>query len=415
MNSVKSCLSVIAGMAVAVSAFGEILDRPSGIKIGDRMTLRPYVSTSITYDSNVQATGSGNHSEEGDFQWTIAPGFGLSYNAENWSLLLTGYYNYRQYFKSCYQHYNNHNYGEDLRWNWAKSTGHGQGWSLILGESFRQQTMAEDMVLGDGTHYQGDTRQLQLSGTLQRQFNEHLHGDLNAEYYWLDYMNDTNARYSYYGWDRWTIGIEGGYAPSPWTDFLLAASYMGYQQDNLEGTQWDGNSQGWSLQGGIGSYMTERISYRALAGWSCFDYGDGGSTQNGFVYTISGNWKIGETWNTMLLGTSYYQPSERQYSSSTRVDALSWGLAKLLVRGKLRATLDLRYRHELHEMINNSAYDYNLDIFTGRIGLDYSLNRFISVFTYAEYQRSFNDEADSRNGAYDYDRWRLTAGLRFSY
>ena len=414
MKTNKFLLVASVVSAVCMSATAEVLSRPSGIKIGERMTLRPYVSVSLTYDSNVEAQ-SGNSASNADCQWTIAPGLGLTYNAENWSLLFSGYYNYRQYFKNCYQNYNNHNYGEDLRWNWSTSTGRDKGWSLIIGEAFRQQTMADDMVLDGGDYYQGDSRQLQLSGALQRRFNEHWHGDLNAGYYWLDYMNDTQKRYSYYGWDRWSVGAEGGFAPSPWTDILLAVNYMGYQQDNLEGTRYDGNSQGWSVQGGLGSYMTERISYRVLAGWSRFEYGDDGSTQNGFVYTITGNWKIGETWNTMLMATSYYQPSERQYASQTRVDSVSWGLAKVMVRGKLRATLDLRYRHELHETINASNYDYNLDIVTGRLGFDYSLNRILAFFLYGEYQRSFNDEADRRNGAYDYDRFRVTAGVRFSY
>ena len=397
------------------AAFGEILERASGFRVGERLTLRPYVSVSMTYDSNVEATSGKNSSSGGDCLWTIAPGLGIAYNAENWSLLLSGYYNYRQYFKRCFQNYNNHNYGEDLRWNWSNSTGREKGWSLILGESFRQQTMADDMILDGGDNYQGDSRQLQLSLALQRRFSEHWHGELMGDYYWLDYMNDASKRTAYYGWDRWAVGAEAGFAPSPWTDILLTGSYMGYQQDNLEGTQYDGSSQGWSVQGGMGSYMTERISYRLLAGWSIFEYGDDGSTANGFVYTASGNWKIGETWNTMLLASSYYQPSERQYASQARVDAVSWGLAKSLIRGKLRASLDLRYRHELHEMINASAYDYNLDIITGRLGLDYTINRFIALFGYIEYQRSFNDEADSRNGAYDYDRWRATVGVRFAY
>ena len=409
--NVVSAVCLLGGFA----AFGEVLDRQSGIRIGDRMTLRPYVSMSLTYDSNVEGQSSSRSESEGDCLWTIAPGLGLSYNAENWSLLLSGYYNYRQYFKSCFKNYNTHNYGEDLRWNWSNSTGRDKGWTLIIGESFKQQTMADDMVQDDGGYYQGDSRQLQAAIALQRRFNEHWHGDLNADYYWLDYMNDTDKRTAYYGWDRWTVGAEAGFAPSPWTDFLIAGNYMGYQQDNLERTAYDGSSQGYSLQGGLGSYITERISYRALAGWSRFEYGDDGSTADGFVYTVSGNWKIGETWNTMLLATSYYQPSERQYASQARVDAVSWGLAKMLIRGKLRAALDLRYRHELHEMINDSAYDYNLDIITGRIGLDYMINRFVALFGSVEYQRSFNDEADSRNGAYDYDRWRATIGVRFSY
>ena len=144
---------------------------------------------------------------------------------------------------------------------------------------------------------------------------------------------------------------------------------------------------------------------------------DGASTANGFVYTASGNWKIGETWNTMLLATSYYQPSERQYASKSRVDALSWGIAKVMVRGKLRATLDIRYRRETNEYTIDTGndYDYTLDILTGRVGLSYSFNRFLSAFTNVEYQKSLNDHDDERNGAYDYDRFRATIGFALSY
>ena len=117
----------------------------------------------------------------------------------------------------------------------------------------------------------------------------------------------------------------------------------------------------------------------------------------------------------MLLGSSYYQPSERQYASSARIDAISWGLAKVMVRGKLRATLDLRYRREHHEYVMSGAEDYTLDIWTGRLGLDYSLCRMLSVYAYGEYQKSMNDSSRSHNNVYDYDRWRLTAGVKLSY
>ena len=43
-------LSLVAVMAAVASA--DVLDRPTGIKIGQRMTLRPYVSMSVSYDSS---------------------------------------------------------------------------------------------------------------------------------------------------------------------------------------------------------------------------------------------------------------------------------------------------------------------------------------------------------------------------
>lgn len=414
------------GAFLCLSAGAEVLDRPGGFKIGERLTLRPYVSLSFTYDSNVRAQSGSSVQSGGDCMWTIAPTLSLTYNAESWSLLLSGYYNYHQYLKSENQEYNSHNYGQDLRWNWSNSTGGEKGWSLIIGESFRQVSMAEDMVLADGSNYSSDSRQFQFAAALQRRFTDKLHADVNASYYWLDYMND-NSSSTYYGWDRWTVGLEGGYAFSRWTDLIVSGSYQGYKQDNAEapkaGSGYEGynigdTSAGYTVQAGLGSYLTERISYRALAGWSRFEYGDSASAANGFVYTLSGNWKIGETWNTMLLATSYYQPSERQYASQSRVDSVSWGIAKVMVRGKLRATFDVRYRRETNEYTIDSAggdNDYVLDIWTGRLGLSYSFNRFLSAFGNIEYQRSFNDHGDDRYGAYDYDRWRATIGLALSY
>ena len=415
MSKTSLVFAVALALVQASVAEIEILDRPSGIKIGERLTLRPYVTTAITYDSNVDANrGRATDTDKDDFLWTISPSLWLHYNGETWSTILSGFYNYRQYFKRCHRNYNRHEYGQNLRVNWSNSLGTEKGWSLILGESFQQITMANDMIL-DGGYYDSDARQFQIAGALQRRFNEHWHADVNAGYYWLDYQNDVKSRAAFYGWDRWQVGAEAGFAPSKWTDILISGSYQGYTQDNVSGSGISGDSLGYSVQAGLGSYMTERISYRALAGWSRFEYGDNASSADGFVYTLSGNWKIGETWNTMLLGSSYYQPSERQYASSARIDAISWGLAKVMVRGKLRATLDLRYRREHHEYVMSGAEDYTLDIWTGRLGLDYSLCRMLSVYAYGEYQKSMNDSSRSHNDVYDYDRWRLTAGVKLSY
>ena len=415
-------------LALVSMARGEVLDRPSGIKIGERLTFRPYASMSFTYDSNPRSRSGSTafKGKYGDCLWMIAPAFSLSYNAEYWSLLLDGYYNYRRYFKKENERYNSHNYGENLRWNWTDSVGREKGWSLIIGQSYKQVTMSEDMVMADGSHYSSDTRQLQFSAAIQRRFNEKVHADLNGSYYWLDYMNDTRSSVAYYGWDRWTVGAEIGYAASKWADIIIAGSYQGYTQDNAQAPSYDyvgrnrnisDTSTGYSLQAGFGSLLTDRISYRFLVGWSRFEYGDAGSSDDGFIYTLTGNWKIGETWNTMLLASSYYQPSERQYATKNRVDAISWGLAKVLVRGKLRATFDIRYRRENHEYVldSTSSNDYVLDIVTGRLGLNYTLNRFFSFFAHVEYQKSMNDHASQRNGAYDYDRLRAAVGAALSY
>ena len=403
----------------AVAATAEVMDRPVGFKIGQRMTLRPYVSLAATYDSNVGARSAG---AEGDMMWTVNPGFGLNYTHENWALDLNAYYSYHAYTKREYvNRYNQHTYGETLRWNWSNSSGTEKGWSLMLSESYRRITMADDISLGEGRSYNGDRSQFDINGAAQRRFNENWHSSLNAGYYYLDYDNDTDDRDvgALYGWQRWTVGADAGYAPSPWTDFIAAIGYTGYNQDNT-GSSWSSkrvnrHSTAYTAQVGIGSFATERISYRALAGWSRFEYGNS-STDNGFVYTVSANWKISDTLHTMLLASSYYQPSEREQDSRSRVDSLSWGLAKSMVRGKLNATLDLTYRHETNDRVSGAnGIDYEIDAVSGRLGLNYILNRFLSLYAYGEYIRSWNSEKRANSGYGDYDRWRVTGGVRLTY
>ena len=405
----------LASLAVA-TASAEILDRPTGFRIGERMTLRPYVSASATWDSN---PGGRHTGASGDMMWTVSPAFNLDYHDDNWSLVLNGHYSYHAYTKSKnVTRHNQHNYGENLRWNWANSKGAEKGWSLMLAESYQRITMADDMSLGDGRSYNADRSQFDVNGAVQRRFNENWHSELRGGYYNLDYENDTDHEDvgALYGWQRWLVGAQAGFAPSRWTDILVAGTYHGYNQDNAGRDGVGRRSYGYTLQGGLGSYATERISYRALAGWSRFNYGGGSSTANGFVYTVSGNWRISDTLNTMLLATSYYQPSEREMSSRSRVDALSWGLAKSLVRGKLRAKLDLTYRHETHEHVaRSSGVDYDIDVTTARFGLDYTLNRFFALFAYGEYLRSWNSESHKNSGYCDYDRWRVTFGGRLTY
>ena len=62
-------LATAVSLAAVAVAYGDILDmdRENGIKVGQRMTLKPYVSFSYTYDSNVD---SGRHSKAGS-QWSV--------------------------------------------------------------------------------------------------------------------------------------------------------------------------------------------------------------------------------------------------------------------------------------------------------------------------------------------------------
>lgn len=421
MKKIICRTSLFIGAAFLASfAEGDMMDRPRGFKIGERMTLKPYVTLGFTYDSNHDQ----QHKDKATTSWVVNPALDLEYKADNWNLDLNVFYGYRAYSERARER-NSHSYGESLRWVWSSAPRYEKGWTLMLAERFQRISEDDDLQTNNGRGLWRTRQTANINGAVQRRFNDKLHADLNASYYYLDYENEDGEYEPLYGWQRWTVGAEIGYAASQWTDIILAGGYQRYYQDNnrdysgasdFYGTngRYSHESQGWTVQGGLGSWATDRISYRVLAGWSAFEYGGGESTANGFTYTVSANWKITDTWNTMLLANSHYQPSERDYGSANRVDMVSWGLGKSLIRGKLRATLDLAYRKESRVYTDRSSYDYDEDIFSGRFGLHYTFNRYISIYGNIEYQGCwFNGDTGSSNR--DYDRFRGNVGVRLTY
>ena len=421
---------LVAVLAVVSAAHAEVMDRPSGIKIGQRMTVRPYVSLSYTFDSNVN---SSERSHSGS-SWVISPGMTAEYKADNWNIEAGAYYQYHAYAKNS-NNLNQNSYGQNLAYNWANSSSGEKGWSLTLRESFQQISQDDDMSNDRGRGMGRDRQQLQLAGAVQRRITERWHGDLETTYYYLDYDNSNKKYAPMYGWRRWTAGGQIGYAASRWTDFILAANYQGYTQDNdserlsTSGGSWEdtsagardsvtkykSSSKGMTVQAGIGTHATERISYRLTGGWSRFDYAGGTKKLNGFTYQASSSWQMSDRWTMMCLATSYYHPSEQEFGSAVRSDSLSWGVGHAMVRGKLNSTFDINYRHEKREYTHYYASEYDQDILTARLGLNYTVNRFVVLFTSLEYQIDWIGGNSYGKSSYDYDRWRWTLGMRFTY
>ena len=412
---------------VCASASAEYMDRPAGIKIGQRMTLKPFVALSTTYDSNAEGRNEGRE----NIFWTVAPGFGLDYDAENWQLSANLQYQYNAYArKRSYGAQDYHGINENVSYKWSNAKPGERGWALMLAQTYNK-TM-EDMSSESGLEFGTDRQAFNVAGAVQRRFGTGIHADVNAGYYWLEYNNKGNTgRQSLYGWDRVTAGAEIGWAPSKWLDFLFAGSYQYYNQDNTTSYYYtsplntpSSESDGMTFQAGLGSYATDRITYRVLAGWSQFNYGNhsGGGSANGFVYSINSKWDISETWRMMLLATSYYQPTERDYGSSQRVDSIGWGVAHSMVRNKLTGTLDISYRHEMPEYTWRSSYgavatsDYSIDSVVYRFGLNYILNRYLSIYSSVSYRKSVGRGASTqRANYYSYERFTGSLGLRFTY
>ncbi|HBO99097.1 MAG TPA: hypothetical protein DD637_04600 [Verrucomicrobia bacterium] len=402
-------------LAGALAAQAGDLERSRGIKVGQKLTLNPYVSLSYTYDSNPDSY----RKADAGSNWEVQPGLNFIYADDNWSLVGGAWYSYHAYNKYPDQQ-NSSSYGERLNFKWADSLPNEQGWSLLISESFQQVAEDDDMTYSGGRGLGRDRKQLTFDGTLERRITERFHAAPTVGYYLLDYENDTRKYGNLYGWKRLTVGGEAGYMLSRWTDFIVNANYMWYDQDNsgyIYGNRVKSDSSGYSLMAGVSTRATERISYRILAGWSRFDYGDAQEI-NGWTYELSAKWDISQTWSMMALGSSYYQPSESEAGSAVKVYNLSWGLAKSLVRNSLRATLDVAYRKErrVYSYINDAMGNYDEDILSGRFGLVYTLNRYMDVYGRLEYQMYDTSRGGyAGDSTYDFNRFRGTIGLRLTY
>lgn len=405
--------SMIFASGVAL-ADADLLERSAGFKIGERLTLRPYLNLSCSFESNPDCRKDA--SGESDVYWSINPGANIDFAGEQWKVNGSVYYRYNAFSGDRRSQHSNSCYGEQLGVSWFSMADDGSSWSLLLSEQYQVANQSDSFASTDGRGLWRDRKQFTFSGAFQRRFNERLHASINGSFYWMDYDNDPAQFMALYGWDRWTAGGQIGYTLSKWTDFFISGNYQHYNQTNVAKSDHgslSGQSQGWTLHAGLGSYLTDRITYRVSGGVSSFEYG-GEHTSTTFTYQGSLNWKIGETWSTSLLFSSYYQPSEREYAAAIRCDNVSWGLTKSLVRGKLSATFDAAYRRETNTYSSPTVADWDLNLITARLGLNYSINRFIAIFARGEFQTEIND-GDASSKHYDYERWRATLGLRLAY
>ena len=210
------------------------------------------------------------------------------------------------------------------------------------------------------------------------------------------------------------MGGQIGYAASKWTDMLVSAGYSLYDQDidNAPNRRrYNSESHAYSVQAGIGTRATEHISYRALMGASWFEYADAGSTDCGWTYTLTANWRIHRQVQMSLLGSSYYEPSDQYVGQANKVYTLSGGLSYLTLGDRLKLSLNLSWRYDETCYAESDFFDYDRTHISARLAGDYLLNRWTSVFAHVIWE----DEDSSNNSYYDYYRVRGILGVRLHY
>jgi hypothetical protein len=354
------------------------------------------------------------HKGSSDSIFCVQPGADFEWKGERWALVGSLWYR-----RNAYCEYSNemgeNSYGESLAYKWTTSKQDERGWSLILAEKYRYTDQSDALGSGDGRGIWRDREALDASAVLQRRFTERLHAEVMAQYNWLDYKNDTGKYAPLYGWSEFSVGAQAGYAASKWTDILVAGGYSHYTQKNGHGYRnYSNDSHVWSVQGGIATRATEKISYRALLGASWLEYDGHSNADKGWTYSLSANWRLTRQLQWSALGSSYYQPSERTRGQAVKVYALSTGLSYLTLGDKMTLSGNIAFRHE--DVVYSDRYlgagnNYDEDMISARVGANYTLNRWMSIFADLAWEEEWCD----KHSDYDYHRFRGTLGVRFHY
>ena len=411
MNKYLTGLTVATFSVIPALIAGEsVADKPQGFRFfNQHLTIKPYVSLSYTYDSNVDTT---RHAES-DSIFCIQPGADFEWKGERWALVGSLWYRRNAYCEYANEMGEN-SWGESLAYKWTTSKQNERGWSLVLAEKYRYTDQSDALGSGDGRGIWRDREALDISGAIQRRFTERLHAEVMAQYNWLDYKNDTGKYAPLYGWSEWAVGAQAGYAVSKWTDILVAGGYSHYLQKGGHGYHnYDNESEVWTIQAGLGTHATEKITYRLLMGMSWLEYGGRSNADAGWTYSLDANWRITRQLQLSALGKSYYQPSERTRGQAIKVYSLSGGLSYLTLGDKMTLSANVAWRYE--DTCYNDRYlangnDFDETILSFRLGADYIINRWMSVFAAFTWEEEW-----CQKGAYDYDRFRGTIGMRFHY
>ena len=411
MNKYLTGLTVATFSVIPALFAGEsVADKPQGFRFfNQHLTIKPYVALSYTYDSNVDTT---RHAES-DSIFCIQPGADFEWKGERWALVGSLWYRRNAYCEYANEMGEN-SWGESLAYKWTTSKQNERGWSLVLAEKYRYTDQSDALGSGDGRGVWRDREALDASGVIQRRFTERLHAEVMAQYNWLDYKNDTGKYAPLYGWSEWSAGAQAGYAASKWTDLLVAGGYSHYTQKKGRGYRnYSNDSQVWTIQAGLGTHATEKITYRALMGVSWLEYGGHANADCGWTYSLDANWKITRQLQVSALGKSYYQPSERTVGQAIKVYSLSGGLSYLTLGDKMTLTANVAWRYE--DTCYNDRYlgygnNFDETILSFRFGADYVINRWMSVFAAFTWEEEWCDVK-----TYGYDRFRGTIGMRFHY
>lgn len=367
----------------------------------NNLNVSPYVNAAYIYDSNV---GYDRNNKRSDQILRVNPGVDVGYEGNEWGVRGNLWYSRDWY--TDHSILDKNSYGEKFDVFHENS----KGWRVLLGQSFIKSGQ-HDSIIDGGRGQWRDRQQWDFSGAVGYDFSERMTATLTGLYSDLDYANSSSRKYnSLYGWRQWMVGLELSRKLTAKSNVLLYGSYQNYKSDGALGVSSE--SHGYNLHAGFSSRATERITYRALTGVTWFDYA-GDDIITGWTYSLDASWKISEKWAASAVGSSNFQPSEREANQAMQYYTLSAGVTYKPMR-KLTTRLDMAYRREDNEYSSRrtgyNGSSANDDRYSIRVGADYELARYTKLYGSLEYE---DQHSGDRYG--DFDRWRATVGLNFRY
>jgi len=401
-KKVKQSVAVLCIIQFAIPLVG-LAETSSGqgFNLGN-LNVSPFVNASYMYDSNIYSS----EDERDDSIYTVNPGVDLNYRGNEWGMSGSAWYGYDYYQK--YRKSDASRYGE--RFSFYRDSH--AGWRFLVGQGFLNSSQ-NDSILDGGQGIWRDRYQIDGNALLGYTFSERLAATLTGFYTLFDYKKDTRDFPSnLYGWYEVALGLEVSRKMTEKSNLLLNLSSQYYESQADDFANVSGRSMGYTAQLGVGSRLTERIRYRIMAGVNAMDAAETDFLL-GASYSVDVSWVMARQWAMTVAGSSYFQPSEYTVAQTKQVYAGSWGLTyKPFV--KLTAGLDLAYRREdnltLDGYEGSIGENYANDQFSARLRGNYSLHRYVSLFSTIEGIQNYS-EAPNR----DYDRVRITIGLSLRY
>ncbi|MCL2103832.1 MAG: hypothetical protein FWH21_02040 [Kiritimatiellaeota bacterium] len=378
----------------------EAQDYTQGFRYQDRLMISPYVNLEAIFDSNIIYA----HDAAGDWIYRLNPGADFFFKGNEWGIVGNVWYAHSWHQK--YDEKDEHRFGQRLS-AFRESS---KGWIVSVGQGYTESDQNDSRTLDGGDGIWRNRVYFDAFGTLSYAFNPKLSAGLTVSFADMWYANKGEKYQVLHGWKQWALGGEVSYALSTRSRFAVIGSYQEYYT-GAKNMTFGNLSRNYSLQGGFMSGLTERIRYRALIGASLYDYG--GEMSAAPSYTLDASWKISSKLALTAAGAGYFQPSETSFYQKKTIYTLSGGVTYRPIK-KVTLTGDAIYRGEDNQTVDkysSSVADYSRNQYTLRARVSYSLHRYASIYTSAEY--TYQDS--NRLHEQQWDRYRMSVGLSLRY